>query len=98
MPPPLTFGVEYEFAFATVPPVPVGFTAPLSQGTEGLPYPMRCDRIAHGNFSYIQQQAYDEIIKALDTAGLTTDLTTLPSSSSYQKRKQNPLASRPRCV
>lgn len=80
MPPPLTVRFAYEFAVAAGS---LGFTSPLSEAADDLPRAMRCDRVANGNSSYIQEQAYDKIINVLRTAGLTMELEPSDVSSSY---------------
>lgn len=71
MPRPLTFGIEFEFAFATVP---YGFSPPVSEKADGLPLAMR-SHLPSSQGPALLHEAFNAINKVLDNFGLSTDLT-----------------------
>lgn len=70
MPRPLTFGIEFEFAFATVP---YGFSPPASEKTDGFPLAMR-SHLPSSQGPALLHEAIDAISKVLDDFGLRTEL------------------------
>ena len=72
MPRPLTFGIEFEFAFATIP---CDLSPPASEKNDGLPLAMRsCLPSSQG--PALLHEAFDAINKVLSTFGLRTKLSS----------------------
>lgn len=72
MPHPLTFGIEFEFAFATIP---YGFSPPASEKTDGLPLAMR-SYLPSSQAPALLHEAFDAINKVLSTFGVRTELSS----------------------
>lgn len=71
MPRPLTFGIEFEFALATIP---LGFNPPKCEKTDGLPLALRCDAPPKDT-PKLYQEAFTSINTLLNDYDIPTILT-----------------------